>query len=189
VAWALAVIVALGAGVPFAAWRVDRRRQSRRQPAVGLGPPAGPVDKWLIDKHRLPAVQRWQVRDAVLHGRAARDPSLRRAARDLAAAALGGRLEVGRGTRIAGMVLTTEGVVMIALGIVLLAMPGSPAGIVAVLIGAWNLTLAVTALRSVRRGPRRALELNDEETGGAQLTATGTGAGSRSRISAAIFAR
>jgi hypothetical protein len=162
--WAVAVIVVLGAGVPLAAWRLDRRLRSRRQPAAGLGPPADAVDKWLIDNHRLPAVQRWQVREAVLYGRAVRNPALRPTACDLAAAALGGQVKIGRGTRIAGVVLLAEGVVLIALGIVVFAVPGSLAGVVAVLLGAWNLTLAGIALRTIRRGPKRALQLNTEQT-------------------------
>jgi hypothetical protein len=45
------------------------------------------VDKWLIEQHRLPAVERWQVRN----------PALWSAAHDLAAATLRKRLRMGRG--------------------------------------------------------------------------------------------
>jgi hypothetical protein len=51
----------------------------------GLTPHA--VDKWLTEQHRLPAVQRWQVRN----------PALCSAAHHLAAATLRNRLRMGRG--------------------------------------------------------------------------------------------
>ena len=96
-AWALAIIVVIGAGLPFAAWRLGRHLETARQPSAhGLGPPADAVDKWLIDQHRLPAPQRWQVRDAVLYGRAVRDPALRHAAHDLAGCALRGEEDPAR---------------------------------------------------------------------------------------------
>jgi len=63
-AWAVAIIVVVGIGVPAAAWTIARRGMRRQASASGLGPPADAVDKWLIEKHRLPALQRWQVRDA-----------------------------------------------------------------------------------------------------------------------------
>ena len=159
--WALAIIVAIGAGLPFAAWRLGRHLETARQPSAhGLGPPADAVDKWLIDQHRLPAPQRWQVRHAVLYGRAVRDPALRHAAHDLAGCALRGELRLGRGIRITGTVLVAEGAALIALGIALLAALGSPAGIAPVLLGGWLLARQVLALRKIRRGPRRAYQLN-----------------------------
>jgi hypothetical protein len=161
VAWALAIIAVIGVGLPFAAWRLGRRAELRWQPSAhGLGPPADAVDKWLIDQHGLPAPQRWQVRDAVVYGRTVRDPALRPAAHDLAAHALRGELRLGRGIRIGGIALVAEGTVLIALGIVLLAMSGSPAGVAPVPLGAWYLARGAAALRNIRRGPRRAYQLN-----------------------------
>jgi hypothetical protein len=161
VAWALAIIVVIGAGLPFAAWRLGRQAEKGRPPpAGGLGPPADAVDKWLIGQHRLPAPQRWQVRDAVLYGRMVRDPALRPAARDLAGCVLRGELRLGRISRVTGTVLVAEGAVLIILGIAVLAAWGSPAGIAPVLAGAWYLARNVAALRTTRRGPRRAYQLN-----------------------------
>src|SRR5260370_22583817 len=66
----------MGAGRRPAAWRRSRRLALGRQPAGGLGPPTDAADRWLIEQHELPALQRRQVRDAVLYGRALRDPAL-----------------------------------------------------------------------------------------------------------------
>src|SRR5260370_19037890 len=65
-----------GAALPTAAWRLSRRLAFRRQPAGGLGPPTDAADRWFIEQHELPALQRRQVRDAVLYGRALPDPAL-----------------------------------------------------------------------------------------------------------------
>ncbi len=83
-AWALAVIFLLGVGLPIAAWRLSRQLESRLQPVGGVGPPTDQVDKWLLEQHHLPAVQRRQVRDAVMYGRMVRDPALKHATRDVA---------------------------------------------------------------------------------------------------------
>lgn len=159
--WALAIIVVTGVGLPFAAWRLGRHVEAGRQPSAhGLGPPTDAVDKWLIDQHRLPALQRWQVRDAVLYGRTARGPALRPAAHDLAGCVLRGELRLGRISRITDTFLVAEGAGLIALGIVMLAAWGSPAGIVPVLVGAYYLARAVAALRRSRGAARRAYQLN-----------------------------
>jgi hypothetical protein len=161
VAWALTIIVVTGVGLPFVAWRLGRHVELKRPPSAhGLGPPADAVDEWLIDQYRLPSPQRWQVRDAVVYGCTVRDPVLRPAAHDLAACALRGELRLGCGIRIAGMVLVAEGSGLIALGIVLLAVLHSPAGIVPVPVGAWYLAKGVAALTRIRRGPGRAYQLN-----------------------------
>ena len=160
-AWVLAIIVVIGVGLPFAAWRVGRHAEAGRQPSAhGLGPPADAVDTWLIDQYRLPAPQRWQVRDAVLSGRTVRDPALRPAAHDLAGCVLRGELRLGRVSRVTDTVLALEGAVLIGLGIAVMAAWGSPAGIVPVLVGAWYLARGVAALRTIRRGPGRAYQLN-----------------------------
>lgn len=152
------VILVIGVGLPIAAWRVSRRLESRRQPAGGLGPSADVVDKWLIEQHPLPAVQRWQVRDAVLHGRAVLRPFGRR--RATWPRALRGELKMGRGIRIASYVMLVEGAAMIAVGMFARVSPGSPAGMAPVLLGAWWLVKAVVALRMIQRGARRACQLN-----------------------------
>jgi hypothetical protein len=164
-AWALTIIVVIGVGLPFAAWRLGRHVDAGRQPSVGgLGPPTDAVDKWLIDQHGLPAPQRWQVRDAVVYGHTVRDPALRPAAHDLAGCALRGELRLGRRIQIGSIVLMAEGAALIAIGIALLVMLGGPGDIVAVLIpfllGAWYLARGVIVLRRIRGAARRAYQLN-----------------------------
>ena len=159
--WALTIIVVIGVGLPFAAWRLGRRAEAGWPPSArGLGPPADAVDKWLIDQHGLPAPQRWQVRDAVIYGRPVRDPALRPAAHDLAACALRRELRLGRSIRIAGIALVAEGTALIALGIALLTVFDSPAGLVPVPFGVWYLAKGAAALRRIRHGPSRAYQLN-----------------------------
>src|SRR5215470_20128145 len=107
-AWALAVIVLLGVGLPIVAWRVSRHLGPRLQPVGGVGPPTDRVDKWLLEQHGLPALQRRQVRDAVISGRMMHDPALKHATRELAGTALRGELKLGRSIQIASYVLLAE---------------------------------------------------------------------------------
>ena len=88
-AWALAVIVALGIGVPIAAWSYTRLRPP--PPPSRLGTAYDPVDKWLLRQHTLTPVDRDRVRDAVFNGRQVGDPDLAPAARDLAEKVLAGK--------------------------------------------------------------------------------------------------
>jgi len=148
-AWALAVIFLLGVGLPIAAWRLSRQLESRLQPVGGIGPPTDQVDKWLLEQHHLPAVQRRQVRDAVMYGRMVRDPALKHATRDLAGTALRGELKLGRSIRIASYI-----------GVFVWVTTASPAVVVAILLGAWWLVRAVLAMRTIQRGPGRAYQLN-----------------------------
>ena len=155
-ALALAVIFLLGVGLPIAAWRLSRHLESRLQPVGGVGPPTDQVDKWLLEQHHLPAVQRRQVRDAVMYGRIVRDPALKHATRDLAGTVLRGELKLGRSIRIA----SAAGVGVIAVGVFVWVSTASPAVVVAILLGAWWLVRAVLAMRTIQRGPRRAYQLN-----------------------------
>lgn len=164
-AWAVAVIVVIGIGVPAAAWLISRRLGTRRQvSAGGLGPPADAVDSWLIEKYQLPALQRWQVRDAVLSGRELADPVLRRAAHDLAGCTLRGELRLGRGLRIGGVVLAAEGAAVIAAGITMVAVAGGPAvdaaALIPLLLGVRWMVRGAAALRIARQGPARARQFN-----------------------------
>ncbi len=45
-AWALALVVAIGAGLPVAAWSITRRLPA---PRPGRGYDA--IDRWLADRH------------------------------------------------------------------------------------------------------------------------------------------
>src|SRR5258708_9548419 len=126
-AWALAVIFLLGVGLPIAAWRLSRQLESRLQPVGGVGPPTDQVDKWLLEQHHLPAVQRRQVRDAVMYGRMVRDPALKHATPDIAGTALRGELKLGRSIRITIYVMLADGVGVIAVRVFVLVSTDSPA--------------------------------------------------------------
>jgi hypothetical protein len=159
-AWALAVILVLGVGLPFAAWQLSRHLESRRRPSEGLGPATDQVDKWLIEQHHLHAVQRWQVRRAVTYGLAVRDPALRLATRDLAGCVLHGDLKLGRGRRIASYVTFANGVEVIAVAFFAWFSTGNAAFVVIIPLGAWWLFRAVLAMKILQRGPTRASQLN-----------------------------
>jgi hypothetical protein len=162
-AWAVTVIGVIGIGVPAAAWLIARHVGRRQVVVGGLGPSAGAVDTWLIETYHLPALQRWQVRDAVVHGREMVDPALRRAAHDLAGCALRGELSPGRGLRVGGVVMMTEGAVGIVMGVVLAAAVGGVAvvaAVVPVLFGVRWMVRGAAARRIAQQGPTRAHQLN-----------------------------
>src|SRR5258706_9954604 len=150
-AWALAVIFLLGVGLPIAAWRLSRHLESRLQPVGGVGPPADQVDKWLLEQHHLPALQRGQVRDAVMYGRMVRDPALKHATRDLAGTALRGELKLGRSIRIASYITLAAGDGVIAGGVFVWGTTASPAVGVAILFGVWWGGRAVLAITTFQR--------------------------------------
>src|SRR5260370_3768994 len=125
--WRRAVIFLWGVGLPIAAWRLSRQLESRLQPVGGIGPPTDQVDKWLLEQHHLPAVQRRQVRDAVMYGRMVRDPALQHATRDLAGTAPRGELKLGRSIRIASYITLAAGVGVLAGGRFVRVTTASPA--------------------------------------------------------------
>jgi len=158
---AVIVIVILSIGLPLAAWLLSHHLDIRRPPpADGLGPPVGGADRWLMERYRLPAVRRYQVRQAVLYGRALRDPELRNAARDLAAAALDGEITIGRGARLVIWILLAEALVLFAAGMFVVVRMRSPAGAVPVLLGTWMAVKGVAGLRMAGSGAERARRLN-----------------------------
>jgi hypothetical protein len=162
-AWVLAIIGVFGVGLPVAAWRIGGRAARRPVSAGGLGPPADPVDAWLIEKYQLPALQRWQVRNAVLSGRRMADPALRGAAHDLAECTLHGEFALGRGLRIGGVVMVAEGAGGVILGIVVAAVVGGAAIVAAAipfLFGVVWIVRGNVVLKRVGAGPERARELN-----------------------------
>ena len=164
-AWALGIIGVIGIGVPVAAWLIARRLGMRRQASIsGLGPPADAVDNWLIEKYRLPALQRWQVRDAILYRHEMADPALRSAAHDLAECVLRGDLRLGRGLRVGGAVMMTEGAGLTILGIVMVAAAGGlavdAAALIPLLMGVRWMAKGAAELRIVREGPARARQRN-----------------------------
>jgi len=130
--WALGAVVILGVGLPVGAWWVSRTVLARRmlQPAGGRGPAVDAADQWLIERHRLPALQRWKVRNVVMAGGEFRDPALRAAAHDLAGGVLRGELKVSRSGRIAAWILLSEGVFFGVLGLLVSVEQSILAGIV-----------------------------------------------------------
>jgi len=92
--WALAVIAVLGVGVPVGAWSYTRLRPL--PPVSRLGTGYDPIDRWLLEHHGLPPLDRERVRVAVFQGRQVDDPALAPAAYDLAAKVLTGGFRVLR---------------------------------------------------------------------------------------------
>jgi len=124
------------------------------------GPPTDSVDRWLNERHPLPAVRRWQVRQAVLYGRMVKDTALKEAAHDLAGSALSGEVKLGSSVRVWGWIALIEAAALVAIGVLIFVDLASPAGVVPVLLGVWNVVKGVIVLRAVRQGPERAYVLN-----------------------------
>ncbi len=96
-AWALAMIVVLAIGLPIGAWSYNRVRPP---PAPSrLGTAYDPIDRWLLQQHGLPPIDRERVRNAVFNGRHVRDPELAPVAHDLAARVLAGKFRMLRVSR------------------------------------------------------------------------------------------
>jgi hypothetical protein len=158
--WTWVVVAVIAIGLPLAACRLSRNLKPPAQPIGGLGPPTDSVDRWLIERHPLPAVQRWQVRQAVLYGRMVKDPALKEAAHDLAGSALSGEVKLGSSVRVLGWIALVEAAALVAIGVFIFVDLASPAGIVPVLLGVWNAVKGVIVLRAIRQGPERAYVLN-----------------------------
>ena len=123
-------------------------------------PPSATI-QWLIEHHHLPALQRWEVRSAVLHGRPVRNPALKAAARELAAAIITRQLRIGRAARVAGWALVVEGVAFLGMGIIILAWVNIAAGFIPILFSAAYSVMGAMYLRMLHRGPERARQLNE----------------------------
>lgn len=117
-AWALAAIVILGVGVPISAWSYTRLRPP--PPVSRLGTAYDPIDKWLLQRHSLPPLDRERVRTAVLQGNQVDDPALAPAAHDLAATVLAGGFKVLRLSPVLGWVNMVMAVGLAVTGIVVL---------------------------------------------------------------------
>src|SRR5260370_41987409 len=98
--WALAAIVIIGVGLPVAAWGYTRLHPP--PPVSRLGTGYDQIDKWLLHQHRLPPLDREQVRKAVFQGRQVNNPALASAAHDLAAKVLTGGFRGLRLSRVLG---------------------------------------------------------------------------------------
>jgi len=118
--------VILSVGVPVAAWGHTRLRPP--PPVSPLGTGYDQIDKWLLDRHKLPPVSRERVRKAVGGGRRVDNPALAAAARDLAAQILAGKFRVLRLVPVLGWFNMMMAIGFAALGIVLIATSHHPAG-------------------------------------------------------------
>jgi hypothetical protein len=159
--WALAAIIVLAVGLPIAGWLLSRgmaAKQTTQSPG-GLGPPTDAADKWLIERHKLPALQRWRVRQAVVAGGQLHTSPLRDAAHDLAGGVLRGEVQVGRTLRAVSWILLAEGICFAVAG-TLIAIKIAPAGIGLVVLGVWFLIKGTRAVRMIRHGPSRAYQRN-----------------------------
>jgi len=93
----LAIVTVIGVGLPVSVWWLTRRMAAAKPPYSGrrmdaFGAPMDAIDAWLADHSELPALRRWNVRQAVLGGRAANEESLRPVAHELASELLAGQV-------------------------------------------------------------------------------------------------
>jgi hypothetical protein len=94
----LAIVTVIGVGLPVSVWWLTRRMAAAKPPYSGrrmdaFGAPMDAIDAWLADHTELPALRRWNVRKAVLGGRAAKEESLRPVAHELASELLAGQVK------------------------------------------------------------------------------------------------
>ena len=166
-AWALALVVAIGVGLPVATWLITRRLPPPNTAGMaGKGHDA--IDRWLAERYQLAWRDRSRVRTAVFQGRQVEEPHLAAAAHGLAARVLAGRFGALRWSRMLGWaelglaiglgvtwvvwLITgrgSEGVVLLVLGVV-------NAGLL-LCAGAWRAWLEP---RQIRRHAAEALRVN-----------------------------
>jgi len=94
----LVIVTVIGVGLPVSVWWLTRRMAAAKPPYSGrrmdaCGAPMDAIDAWLADHTELPALRRWNVRQAVLGGRAAKEESLRPVAHELASELLAGQVK------------------------------------------------------------------------------------------------
>jgi hypothetical protein len=170
-AWALALVAVIGAGLPVAAWLITRRLPPPR--AVSrLGAGYDAIDKWLLDQYRLAPNDRWRVRKVVFQGAQVSQAALTPAARGLATQVLTGGFWVLRLSRLLGWVDLLLAVGLAATGIVMLITSHHAEGLVLGVLGIISSGLflfagmarAVLAPRQLRRNAGQALRLNQDGT-------------------------
>ena len=165
-AWALALVVVIGAVLPVTAWLITHRAPP---PKTAGRPGAGSdaIDRWLLNQYQLPSRDRSRVRKAVFQGQQVNDAALAQAAHGLAARMLAGGFKVQWVTRVLGwadLMLATwfagTGIFLLTDGMVLgiLALVGSG------LYSFVGVERAFRAPRRIRRNAARALQLNQDGT-------------------------
>jgi hypothetical protein len=152
-AWALALVVAVGVGLPVAAWFIARRPPPP-SPARGAARGYDAVDRWLADRYQLAWRERSRVRTAVFRGYQMEEPRLAPAAHGLAAQVLADGFWVLRWSRMLGWADLGLGIGLGATGVVWLSTRGHPEGLLPVL-GVVNAGLLCAGARRAWREPRQ----------------------------------
>ena len=165
-AWALALVVVIGAVLPVTAWLITRRAPP---PKTAGRPGAGSdaVDRWLVDQYQLPPRDRSRVRKAVFQGQQVNDAALAQAAHGLATRMLAGGFKMQRVARVLGWVDLTLATWFAGTAIFLLT-NGMALGLLALVGSGLYLFVGVErafrAPRRARRNAARALQLNQDGT-------------------------
>jgi hypothetical protein len=162
----LIVVTVIGIGLPGLAWWLTRRMASGKPPYSrsrmdAFGAPMDAVDAWLEDHSALPALRRWNVRQAVFGGRVADEQSLRPVAQQLAAALLAGQVNSDIGGW-SGWALAVAGgsEVIFAIAACLVAGRVIPSLVSVAVYGAVALTAGLIRPRLLRSRLERAVRLN-----------------------------
>ncbi len=165
-AWALALVVVIGAVLPVTAWLITRRAPPPKT-AGKLGGGSDAIDRWLVDRYQLPPRDRLRVRTAVLAGQQVNDAALTQAAHGLATRVLARGFKVQRMTQVLGWVDLMLAIGFAGTGIFLLT-DGMVLGLLALVGGGLYLFVGVErAFRApgrIRRNAARALQLNQDST-------------------------
>jgi hypothetical protein len=171
-AWALALVVVIGVGLPLAAWWFTRRLPARRRSVDRLGIGYDAIDKWLLDRYQLPPHDRWRVRTAVFQGRQVSDATLAPAVHGLATRVLTGGFRVLRLSQVLGWVDLMVATGLAGAGLVLLITSHHAEGLVLGVIslvssGLFMFAGVMRALRfpqQIRHNVVKALQLNQDGT-------------------------
>jgi hypothetical protein len=166
-AWALALVVVIGVGLPMAAWSITRRLPPSRRAANRLGAGYDSIDRWLRDQYQLPPHERWRVREAVFEGRQVSDAALVQATHGLAAWVLAGGFRTLRLSPALGWVNAVIAIGFTVTGIVLLVTSRHTEGLALGILGLVNCGLFMFAgvgwalsAKQVRHNATQALWLN-----------------------------
>ena len=157
-AWALALVVVIGVGLPMAAWRLTQHMRPPRQVMGGPGPRFDRIDRWLYDRYGFGVADRWRVRDAVLSGQELHEQPFRQAAQSLAAEMLTGK--VGGLYRWAGWIRICSGLMVITTAVVVAVTHHSYAIIAIALVGLPQLVLGELYQKAVRERVEQGHRLN-----------------------------
>jgi hypothetical protein len=168
-AWALALVVVIGVGLPVAAWSITRRLPPPRRAVDRLGVGYDAIDKWLLEQYQLLPQDRRRVRKAVFGGRQANDATLARAAHGLAARVLAGGFRALRLSQLLGWVDVMTAIGFAGTGIVVLITSQHAEGLVLGILGLVNCGLFMFAgvararmAKQIRRSAAQALQLNQD---------------------------